>query len=240
MDASYIKLLLNSGPLVKNDPRARDILKTEITQAFLKNGVHRTMTEDAWTQEVEMCTVMLLNDISTDRMYARLRSSEIPYIFNNGIKGRLTSDKDIILTYKSIVRWIEGYMAHDEYRKAYREYLADNAPKPKRLEAPKYTEADFLGNIKESYKDFVEYKSEMKKHEEELEKAKKGLLGLVRKKNEPKTIGQVLGGLPFSCRDYGGVKAAFLIKRGYGNEGDKLESIFSTMYDGDGFPAITV
>lgn len=225
MDSKFIKVLIEEGPLLVEHPQSLELVTACIKEAFIKTGLHRRMTSDQFSQEVNINAALLLKDISEDKKFRQLRAKELNYCFSNGLKGRLGSDKDIDLTYKSLVRWIEGYINHEERKKALSEYVESKRPKPKQLPPAPY---DGVSDIKESFADYCEFQEKKKERKKKIDEYRKH--GWKPPKDDGiKTIGEIEG-VPFSCQDWGKIKIGFLSQRGIAKDGESLIDVFDRLY----------
>ncbi len=226
MDKRFIKALLEEGRRVTDIPQEDALVKlnNDIMTVYVMNGLHRGMKPEAFKEEVRTCAVALYQELTTDQLYKTIRDKEISYIFSNGMKGRLNADKDIGLSYKNLIRWVEGYVRHPERREALSQFNDERRPKAPKLPEHKATDEDYTRMVNDAWSDWMEYKKA-----EELRKAsiKKGIL---KKSGYPKTIGEVIG-LPISCQDYGKVKIGYLIKRNEARDGDTLVDVFTRSWD---------
>ena len=227
MDKRFIKVLIEEGRKFSEIPAEEALTKlnNDIMTAYVLNGLHRSMQPDAFKEEVRACAVAMYQELTTDPSYESIRDKEISYIFSNGMKGRLNTDKDIGLTYKNLIRWVEGYVRHQERRDAMRMYYDDHAPKPPQLPPHVTTDEDYRRMVNEAWSDFVEYKAA----EQKRAKTIKNGFGKRSGKGAPKTIGEVLG-TPITCLDYGKIKIDFLRRRGLAGENETLLDVFEREY----------
>ena len=79
---------------------------------YIVSGVHRTLTKEAFAEEITFATDYLLNAIKSEPRYRQLRSSELRLCISEGLKGRLCDDLGYPTT-KTILRWIEAYSVHE-------------------------------------------------------------------------------------------------------------------------------
>lgn len=216
MESDKIKELILSGTAISDSPKesVHQLLLKQTANVFIKNGVHRSMSEEAFQQEVGFCATMLYADITGDPLYSRLRCEEIPYIFGEGVKGRLGNDKDIVMSYKNLVRWIEGYVRSPQYKEACK-MVSDELSKRRRLAQSK-PPSDFDAGefVRQSYE---RYAASMDRS---------------NNREDVKSVGDVIGLSLFV--DYGGVKIRWLTENGYAKEGDKLEDIYARAYENGG------
>ena len=226
MDKKFIKVLIEEGRPLRDIPEVEALTKlnNDVMTVYVMNGLHRQMQPDAFKEEVRTCAVALYQELVTDPVYKSIRDKEIPYIFSNGMKGRLGTDKDIVLTYKSLIRWVEGYIKHQERREAVGQYVEDHREKPKQLPAYEMTEDDYKRMTSDAWSEFCEYKDALA---ERFEAIKKGAIN--PRKNEPVSIGEVIG-TPFCCYDYGKMRITYLRQKGYAKEGDSLLDVFERAY----------
>ncbi len=210
MRKESIKILIEQSPLLVTYPQAEKVLTDNITEAFIKTGLHRRLDDAKFKQEIKATCGMLLRDIQNDDAYSTLRVREINYCFSNGLKGRLGIDRDIDLTYKSLVRWIEAYVRSSERRAALEEYLVEQTPK---VAIPERIDYDAKGSVVNAYVEFCDYKSR-------LEQA--------RMQGEIQDVGSLA--LPMSCIDYGYVKMRYLKEKGADFGFEKLKELFEEKY----------
>lgn len=221
MDEKFIILMKDNGSKIVTrekvngqlqtivNPAAENKIREKITLLFIKVGLQRSMDGDRFSQEVQLAAHSLLEDIVADSKYWGLRIEEIEYCFNNGLKGRLSDDKDIVVSYKTIIRWLEKYVSHPVYRDAVTSIRNRPVPPERQIAPHKTTEEDIKKSISEAYKDYVAYMSAG------VKKATDGI----------KTLGEAIG-MPITCMDYGGIRRRWLVSNGYANEGDSLANIF--------------
>ncbi len=225
MDKKFIKVMIEEGRPIADIPQEEALtrLNNDIMTVYVMNGLHRGMQPEAFKEEVRTCTLAMYQELTTDPKYKTIRDKEIPYIFSNGMKGRLGTDKDIGLTYKNLIRWVEGYVCHQERRDALRSYYDDLAPKPKALPPHETTDDDRRRMVETAWEDFKEYKQKYEelKKSVEAEIAKKGY-----QKWEPKTIGDAMGRVPITCLDYGKMRIDYLRRAGYAGEQESLIDVF--------------
>lgn len=227
MDKRFIKVLIEEGRKFSEIPAEEALTKlnNDIMTAYVLNGLHRSMQPDAFKEEVRTCALAMYQELTTDPSYETVRDKEISYIFSNGMKGRLNTDKDIGLTYKNLIRWVEGYVRHQERRDALRMYYEDHAPKPPQLPPHVTTDEEYRRMVNDAWSDFKEYKEAAVKRAEAIKK------GFAKKagKHEPKAIGEVLG-TPITCLDYGKIKIGFLRRIGLAGEDESLLDLFEREY----------
>lgn len=227
MDKRFIKALLEEGRMISDIPQDEALVKlnNDIMTVYVMNGLHRGLQPDAFKEEVRTCAVAMYQELTTDPAYKSIRDKEVPYIFSNGMKGRLNTDKDIGLSYKNLIRWVEGYVGHIERKEAMRAYREEHAPKPPQLPPHETTEDDYIRMVNDAWSDWCEYKVAEEKRKDAIKK------GAFKKRGkEPKAIGEVLG-FPISCRDFGRCKIGYLIRRKEAKEGDTLADIFGQAWD---------
>ena len=63
-----------------------------VTEVYIVSGVHRTLTKEAFAEEITFATDYLLNAIRSEPRYRQLRSSELRLCISEGLKGRLCDD----------------------------------------------------------------------------------------------------------------------------------------------------
>ncbi len=189
MERNYIKQMLYGKPISETpEPEALVLINNLIVEVYIKNGLHRNMTEDKFSEEIKFNTASLYNDLVADPSYKHIRTQELKYIFTEGMKGRLGTDKDIVITYKSLLRWVEGYITHEERIQAVRLYNAERYAAIPKVAAPKPKEIDVKESVKKAYADYLAFIN--KKSDGDMPR------GIV-------SIGEAFG-LPITCRDYGG------------------------------------
>ena len=233
MDRNFIKVLIEEGQPIVDVPQAEAIVKlnNEVMTLYVKNGLHRGMQPEAFKEEVRVCAVALLQELTSDPMYRGIRDKEIPYIFSNGMKGRLGTDKDFGLSFKNLIRWVEGYIKHTERREALSMFVDEHTPKPAQLPAHELTDEDYMRKVSAAWTEYVAYKTEQRKEYEAIQK------GLVKPKPSdglPKTIGETFGGLPITCLDYGRMRIEYLRRTGYASETESLIDVFERAYRNGG------
>jgi len=210
MTADYIKALMTEGRKFTEMPKdeALRYLRKQITTMYILNGLHRQMQPEAFSQEVAAAATAMYNELVADPLYGGIRDTEIPYIFSEGMKGRLGTDKDIVVTYKSLLRWIEGYLKHDERREAVRQIVNDRYIEPTRQITTQrtITDADIEKGIHEAYEAYVEWK-QLK----------------MQRKDGPQPLGVLA--VPYLVRDLGGRKMEYLVRNGKAREGETFEDV---------------
>ena len=208
MDRKFIKALMANGTKMCEVPqdKAMTHITREVLRVYTLNGLQRNMSPEAFAQEIKACALALYDDFVHDSKYRNIRDTEISYIFSNGMKGRLGTDKDIVLTYKSLVRWMEGYVNHRERLGAVNDIITDSFIEPAR-QIPRYvvTEEDTRNNIEQALKDYIEYKRV---------KPKSGRGG------DPRRLFDTAA--PYLIKDYSGAFIAYMIKHGYARDGEKF------------------
>lgn len=215
MEAKVIEILKTSSPKILEDANAKTEMVQAITDVYLKTGMNRTLTKEAIVQEVAIFSSQLLADIADDPKYKNLHTKEISYCFNNGMKGRLGTDKDIVIKYMTLLRWLEGYVSHPQYRDAIDSIRNKPVPVEMRLEAHEFNEEDVKKSIIKAYNDFVEYKAGEKERKAYLEDLEKHPYKKVV------AIGDAFG-VPLSCMDFGRLRIEWLIKNGYAHSYEKF------------------
>lgn len=223
MDKDKIVDLMRTGEYVSKVPEETmlSFLRRQITYTFVKNGVHRSMAKENFEQEVAFCAKMMLDELKSDKVYSRLRDSEVEYIMSEGLKGRLGTDKDIVLTYKSILRWIEAYVVHPIRREAvdfYVKELAKNKELPPKKEM---SDDDCKRMIATAWEEYKAFKDSV------------GSGSQPKTGDNVKSVGEVFG-FPFTCYDYGGIRLGYLKEKGYANEEDSLVDVFERAYGNGG------
>ena len=106
-----LQALLSEPPLVTLAD-ARQYLAKLVTEVYIVSGVHRTLTKEAFAEEITFATDYLMNEITADPRYKPLRASELRLCISEGLKGRLCPDLGYPTT-KTILRWIEAYSVHE-------------------------------------------------------------------------------------------------------------------------------
>ena len=204
-------------------------LNNEIMKVYVMNGLHRQMQSDRFNEEVVFCASTLYGDILSDAKYSRLRDSEIGFIFSEGMKGRLGTDKDIVITCKSLLRWIEGYVTHFEYREAQRAYLESRRPARKELPRREWTDDDCRRVVYEAYSEYKAYRGSLGDSPLQNPDVVPGI----------KTIGDLMGrkaSAPASLADFGRIRISWLVSKGFAREDEKLGEVFDrAMANGDRF-----
>ena len=226
MDRRFIKALLEEGRKIVDIPQEDALVKlnNDIMTVYVMNGLHRGLQPEAFKEEVRTCAVAMYQELTTDPTYQSIRDREVPYIFSNGMKGRLNTDKDIGLSYKNLIRWVEGYVNHHERKEALRLWREEHKPQPPQLPPHVTTEDDYIRMVDEAWADYREYRLNEEKRKEAIEK------GEYKKSKLPKSIGEVIG-FPITCHDYGKLKIGYLITIGQAKEGDSLSDIFSRRWE---------
>lgn len=217
MDKKFIKVLIEEGrPIIEmQQEEALTKLNNEIMTVYVMNGLHRGMQAEAFREEVRASAVALYQELKSDPSYKTIRDKEIQYIFSNGMKGRLNSDKDFSLTYKSLLRWVEGYVNHQERKDALRSvYEAKRVNTPK-LEAHVTTDKDLERMTRDAWNDFKQYRQETES----------------RISKQVKTIGSLLNRVPIACMDYSGMRIGYLRRSGMASETESLIDVFQRIYD---------
>lgn len=213
MEAKFIAMLKESGTKVVNDQYAQAKITEAVKEVFIKFGVHRTVNEQRFIEEYTGTAMMLYNDITTDSRYRYLRTSEIPYCFNNGVKGRLSKNTDVVVSYKTLICWIENYISHPEYQEAVS--ILRNKPVPvaqQIADTSTLTDGDIQDLVKTSFNDYIGYLAR--------EKARKE-----RKPNDILSIGELVA-LPITCKDYGRTRINWLVENGFARDGESLTDVF--------------
>lgn len=229
MDKNIIKNAMESGvPLPEmSETAALTLLNNRVMEVYVKNGLHRQMTQERFDEEVKFCASSLYRDILSDKSYARLRDVEIGYMFTEGLKGRLGSDKDIVVTYKSLLRWIEGYVRHQEYKEARRLYLEERRPVTLAIKRREWTDEDSRRLVEDAYADYADYRR--RKYVTRYPAPPKT--------GQVKTVGEALGlneGSPASLADFGRLRILWLMSKGYARDGEKLVDVFARAYANGG------
>lgn len=234
MEKKSIIKAMEEGMLISemSEEAALTFLNNKIAEVYIINGLHRQVQPDKFNEEVRFCATALYKDILSDAKYSRLHDSEIGYIFSEGLKGRLGTDKDIVITCKSLLRWIEGYVTHFEYREARREYLDSRRPVPKALPRHEWTDDDYRRIVKEAYAEYKAYRESLSDDALPSPEVAPGI----------KFIGDLMGcksGAPASLADFGKVRTSWLVSKGYAKEGERLVDVFArVMANGDKFERV--
>lgn len=218
MDRDKIKILMGIGSKVSEvlEEDMLKLLRSKITDVYIMNGVHRNMTEENFKQEVAFCAKNLRDAMISDRLYCNIRDAELPYIFEEGIKGRLGNDKDIVLTFKSIVRWVEAYVMHPIRREASDDFFRSIRAKQKQIPESTMSDDTCASMMKTAWKEYCEYRENQKND-------KSGI----------KSLGEVLG-MPMSCYDYGGIRISYMRRNGYASDDDTLVDVMERAYNNGG------
>ena len=106
-----LQILTFEPPLVTLADAGKYLAKL-VTEVYIVSGVHRTLTKEAFAEEITFATDYLLNAIRSEPRYRQLRSSELRLCISEGLKGRLCDDLGYPTT-KTILRWIEAYSVHE-------------------------------------------------------------------------------------------------------------------------------
>lgn len=222
MDKDKIIELMTYGRKIATVPEeaALKVLRDEVTYTYIKAGVNRTMGGEAFKQEVAFCAKQLRDEMIEDRLFCQLRLEELHYIMSEGIKGRLGADKDVVLTFKSIVRWIEAYVMHPIKREAAAKYLEDKTTAQNQLTKGRpITDEERRASVKEAWEDYKAFKQKQAV-------AKK-------KKADFLTIGDAFE-LPILCYDRSGMRLAYMKEKGYANEDDSFVDVLERAYANGG------
>lgn len=210
MNKEEIKKMMPSQ-LVTDDLHLLQTMRVEVAKLYAAFGKHNTMTPVQLSQDVEMIAQNLNREIKRDSSYSSLRTSEIPYLFTEVVKGTIAVDKLQTVSLRTVFIWIREYMQHEERKNAVKEYCADIAQQhePKPLPMKVYTDEDYWRWLNKNYAAFVDYK--------QGEATSKGIFG----KNAA----------PMCCRDYGGCLTAFLKNKGLLREGMSIRDFFEECYE---------
>lgn len=234
MEKKSIIKAMEEGMLISemSEAAALTFLNNKIAEVYIINGLHRQVQPDKFNEEVRFCATALYKDILSDAKYSRLHDSEIGYIFSEGLKGRLGSDKDIVITCKSLLRWIEGYVTHFEYREARRAYLDSRRSVPKALPRHEWTDEDYRRIVKEAYAEYKAYRESLNDDELPSPEVAPGI----------KPIGSLMdckSGAPASLADFSKIRVSWLVSKGYAKEGERLVDVFArVMANGDKFERV--
>lgn len=234
MEKKSIIKAMEEGMLISemSEAAALTFLNNKIAEVYIINGLHRQVQPDKFNEEVRFCATALYKDILSDAKYSRLHDSEIGYIFSEGLKGRLGTDKDIVITCKSLLRWIEGYVTHFEYKEARREYLDSRRPVPKALPRREWTDDDYRRIVREAYEEYKSYRESLSCDTLPNPDVVPGI----------KSVGELMGrksGAPASLADFGKVRTSWLVSKGYAKEGERLVDVFArVMANGDKFERV--
>ena len=167
MDTGIIVGLIREGKPMRELKRevGYAVLSMQTSKAYVAFGVQRGQNGGSLADDLRSLVSMLYTDVMEDKAYAELRDKEIPYIFSEGLKGRLSKTQDFSVNYKTIVGWMESYVNHQCYKDAVKEYQESLEPKPVALiEARKtLTDEQMRDWVLGTYADFVEWKEERKK-----------------------------------------------------------------------------
>ena len=106
-----LQIFTSEPPLVTLADAGKCLAKL-VTEVYIVSGVHRTLTKEAFAEEITFATDYLLNAIGSEPRYRQLRSSELRLCISEGLKGRLCDDFGYPTT-KTILRWIEAYSVHE-------------------------------------------------------------------------------------------------------------------------------
>lgn len=106
-----LQALLSERPLITLADAKQHLAKLA-TEVYIVSGVHRTLTKEAFAEEISFATDYLLNGLTSDPQYKPLRASELSLCISEGLKGRLCPDLGYPTT-KTILRWIEAYSVHE-------------------------------------------------------------------------------------------------------------------------------
>lgn len=217
MDKRFIKALLEEGKMIKDIPKEEALVKlnNDIMTVYVMNGLHRGMTPEAFKEEVRTCAVALYQEMTTDPLYKTIRDKEISYIFSNGMKGRLNADKDIVLSYKNLIRWVEGYVKHPDRREALSMYYDEHRSVKKQLPPHVTTDEDYRRMVNDAWKDWCKFKES-----EDLKKK------IIQSSKMSKSVADILG-TPLSCLDYGKVKIRYLKRIGIAKGNESLTDVFN-------------
>lgn len=234
MDKETIIKQMEEGVLISemSEAAALTFLNNKIAEVYVINGLHRQIQPDKFNEEVRFCAATLYKDILSDAKYSRLHDKEVEFIFSEGLKGRLGSDKDIVITCKSLLRWIEGYVTHYEYKEARRAYLDSRRPVPKALPRHEWTDEDYRRIVKEAY---AEYKVYRERFSNDTLPSPDIVPGI-------KSVGELMeckSGAPASLADFGKVRTSWLVSKGYAKEGERLGDVFArALANGDKFERV--
>lgn len=234
MDKDSIIKAMEEGVLITemSEVAALTFLNNKIAEVYIINGLHRQIQPDKFNEEVRFCATALYKDILSDVKYSRLHDKEIEFIFSEGLKGRLGSDKDIVITCKSLLRWMEGYVTHFEYREARLAYLDSQRPIPKALPRHEWTDEDYRRIVDDAYAEYKAYRESLSDDAFPSPDIVPGI----------KSVGELMGrksGAPASLADFGKVRTSWLVSKGYAKEGEKLEDVFArALANGDKFERV--
>ena len=234
MDKDSIIKAMEEGVLITemSEVAALTFLNNKIAEVYIINGLHRQIQPDKFNEEVRFCAAALYKDILSDAKYSRLHDKEIEFIFSEGLKGRLGSDKDIVITCKSLLRWMEGYVTHFEYREARLAYLDSQRPIPKALPRHEWTDEDYRRIVKDAYAEYKAYREALSDDTLPSPDIVPGI----------KSVGVLMGrksGAPASLADFGKVRTSWLVSKGYAKEGEKFGDVFArALANGDKFERV--
>ena len=218
MDKKFIKVLIEEGTPIVDLPETDALAKlnNDIMTVYVMNGLHRGMSSDAFKEEVRACTAAMYNEFKNDKAYRSIRDREVSYIFSNGMKGRLNADKDIGLSFKNMIRWVEGYVKHQERRDAMNAYCEEHKAKMNALPMHEHTDEDSKRMVKAAWKEYKEWVEEKQFYSTKFSGAK--------------TIEETMGFLPLSCQDYGKIRIEYLRRIGRAGKDENLVSVFERAY----------
>ena len=226
MNAEHIKELMKAGRKFSEigQEEAIAMLKKQIVTVYLLNGLHRQITAEMLDQEAMAAANCLYVELVSDPLYSGIRDNEIAYIFMEGTKGRLGSDKDIVLTAKSLLRWMDGYLKHDERKLAVNKLVEERYVEPSRQITNQrvYTDEERRASILEALEDYKHFKLNPPP---------------TTRGKGPRRMNDLM---PFSVRDFGGRKKDYLVANGYASDDESFEDIMERALRNGGDPFVEI
>ena len=202
MEKTRIEELIRTTPLLIEDGGAETELRKRITETFVKYGQHRSLTPEAFTDEMSTLSGLMLSDIRGDGRLSSLHTGEIGYAFSEGIKGRLFRDDSIGVNYRLMARWLDAYVNSPERQAAY----IDSRRNERRVPVHKYTDEEIWEIIRREYAEYCDWKA--------------------RERRADGTVAGMYGDMP-QCYDFGKVSLRFLHRNAEGTDGfGSLREIF--------------
>lgn len=226
LDREHIQSLIADGAPLASSPDAPGIVTSCVREVYIKAGLHRRMTGEQLTQEVALGAGMLLKDISSDRMFRLLRTGELAYCFDCGLKGRLGQALGDV-SYRTLVSWIEAYVNSPERRGVQEDVCEERRrekAKAKLAALPAHAVLeDIAEETRAAYREYRDWRDGGGDPVPKPAKARRARGG------GPVSIGAVLG-VPISCRDFGRRKIRWLQEHGFAFDGETLMDAFGRMY----------
>ncbi len=223
LDRERIRLLIAEGAPLVSSPDAPGIVTSCVREVYVKAGLHRRMTGEQLTQEVALGAGMLLKDISSDRLFRLLRTGELDYCFDCGLKGRLGQAFGDV-SYRTLVSWIEAYVNSPERREEQEAVYEERRRERARAEFVCLPAHAVLEDIAEetraAYREYRDWRDGGGGPNPKPVRARRG---------QPASIGEVFG-VPISCRDFGQRKIRWLREQGVAFAGETLMDAFGRMY----------